>query len=165
MKKTPATDAFFAAFKSAVGLDHDEYVAISFGDSPDVRMHWPTWWSPASSAPRRRCSVTTMSRTPCPAPATSPLDGRGRPCCIWRTTRVDIRPLIEVDETFAWHEGEGDRSRASLLDNHRRYFSRQAASEGFAMHDRIETVLERFEFVWPPEIADRRLDSRWIPLL
>jgi uncharacterized protein YhfF len=66
-------------------------------------------------------------------------------------------PLIGVDGAFAWDEGEGDRTRASWLDNHRRYFSRQAAREGFVMHDGIATVFERFEVVWPPEIADRRL--------
>jgi hypothetical protein len=42
------------------------------------------------------------------------------------------------------------------LDAHRRYFGRQAAREGFVMHDGIETVFERFEIVWPPELADRR---------
>jgi hypothetical protein len=27
---------------------------------------------------------------------------------------------------------------------------------GFEMHDAIETVFERFEVVWPPDIADKR---------
>jgi uncharacterized protein YhfF len=83
------------------------------------------------------------------------VDGKGAPCCIWRTTDVTIKPLIEVDDTFAWDEGEGDRTRDDWLDGHRRYFMRQAAREGFAFHDRIETVFERFAVVWPPEAADR----------
>ena len=28
-------------------------------------------------------------------------------------------------------------------------------SQGFAMHDEIETMFERFEVVWPREIADK----------
>jgi uncharacterized protein YhfF len=63
--------------------------------------------------------------------------------------------VIEVDDAFAWDEGEGDRSRAFWLDAHRRYFARQAACEGFAMHDLMPTVFERFMLVWPPEAADR----------
>jgi hypothetical protein len=40
------------------------------------------------------------------------------------------------------------------LSAHRRFFGRQAAAQGFRMHDEIETMFERFEVVWPPEIAD-----------
>ena len=28
----------------------------------------------------------------------------------WRTTEVTIKPLSQVDEAFAWDEGEGDRT-------------------------------------------------------
>jgi uncharacterized protein YhfF len=82
------------------------------------------------------------------------VDGAGAPRCIWRTTEVTIKPLDEVDDAFAWNEGEGDRSRAFWLDAHRRFFARQAAHEGFTMHDRMATVFERFTLVWPPEAAD-----------
>jgi uncharacterized protein YhfF len=83
------------------------------------------------------------------------VDGKGMPRCIWRTTEVTIKPLIAVDDAFAWDEGEGDRTRDDWLDGHRRFFARQAAREGFEFHDRIETVFERFTVVWPPEAADR----------
>jgi uncharacterized protein YhfF len=62
---------------------------------------------------------------------------------------VTIKPLSQVDEAFAWDEGEGDRSRKWWLDAHRRYFSRQARREGFKFDDDILTVFERFEIVWP----------------
>jgi hypothetical protein len=53
----------------------------------------------------------------------------------------------------------GTKVRASAplewwLSAHRRFFGRQAAAQGFRMHDEIETIFERFEIVWPPEIAD-----------
>jgi uncharacterized protein YhfF len=39
------------------------------------------------------------------------LDGGGRLRFIWCTTEVIIKPLSQVDEAFAWDEGEGDRTR------------------------------------------------------
>jgi len=82
------------------------------------------------------------------------LDGEGHPRFIWRTTEVTIKRLSEVDEAFAWDEGEGDRTRLWWLDAHRRYFARQASREGFELNDEILTVFERFEVVWPLDIAD-----------
>jgi len=35
------------------------------------------------------------------------LDGEGRPRFIWRTTEVTIKPLSQVDETFAGTRGKG----------------------------------------------------------
>jgi hypothetical protein len=49
----------------------------------------------------------------------------------------------------------GPRTCEWWLDAHREYFRRQAAREGFTMHDCIETVFERFEIMWPPSAADR----------
>jgi hypothetical protein len=40
------------------------------------------------------------------------------------------------------------------LDAHRRYFARQATREGFEIDDEILTVFERFEVVWPLDVAD-----------
>jgi uncharacterized protein YhfF len=71
------------------------------------------------------------------------LDGEGRPRFIWRTTEVTVKPLSQVDETFAWAEGERDRTRDWWLDAHLRYFARQASREGFEMDDNILTVFER----------------------
>ena len=81
------------------------------------------------------------------------LDGVGRQRFIWRTTEVMIKPLPKVDEAFAWDEGEGDRTRDWWMAAHRRYFVRQASREGFQFDDDILTVFERFEVVWPLEIA------------
>jgi uncharacterized protein YhfF len=82
------------------------------------------------------------------------LDGGGRPRFIWRTTQVTIKSRSQVDEAFAWDEGEGDRTRDWWLDAHRRYFVRQASREGFVTGDEIPTVFERFEVVWPFDISD-----------
>jgi len=64
------------------------------------------------------------------------LDGEGCSRFIWRTTEVTIKPLFQVDEAFAWDEGEGDRARDWWLAAHRRYFTRQASREGSERHQR-----------------------------
>jgi uncharacterized protein YhfF len=81
-------------------------------------------------------------------------DGKGRPRFIWRTTEVTIKPLSQVDDAFAWDEGEGDRTRNWWLAAHRRYFGGQANREGFEFDDEVLTVFERFEVVWPLDVAD-----------
>jgi hypothetical protein len=78
-------------------------------------------------------------------------------CVIYQTLRapeVTIKPRSQVDEAFSWDAGEGDRTRDWWLDAHRRYFARQASQEGFEMDDEILTVFERFEVVWPLDVAD-----------
>ena len=50
--------------------------------------------------------------------------------------------------------GEGDRTRDWSMAAHRRYFGRQASREGFQFDDDILTVFERFDVVWPLDIAD-----------
>jgi uncharacterized protein len=73
------------------------------------------------------------------------LDGAGTPICVIRTTRVDTMPFGEVDDGFAWVEGEGDRSLAYWREAHIRFF----AEEGTTISDDDVVVLERFELVWP----------------
>ena len=82
------------------------------------------------------------------------LDGADRPCAIWRTRTVDVKPLNQVDAAFAWDEGEGNRTRADWLAMHNRYFAARANAEGFAFDDSMPAVFERFTVVWPPEKAD-----------
>jgi uncharacterized protein YhfF len=77
-------------------------------------------------------------------------DGRGGPACVTRTTRVDVMPIHQVDAQFAWDEGEGDRSYAYWITEHRNFWKREAAREGFEYSDDLEVVCERFELVWAP---------------
>lgn len=73
------------------------------------------------------------------------LDGQGAPVCITRTTRIDLVPFGEVDEAFAWDEGEGDRTLADWRRGHLWYFN----EIGRHVDDDTLMVLERFELVWP----------------
>lgn len=156
MQRTPEIEAYWAAFRDATGLDHDRYVVVLMGDSPELAnelIHLMLKGPKRATASLAR-DFDGEEPLPKAGDHVVVVDGTGAPRCIWRTTEVTIKPLIEVDDAFAWDEGEGDRSRAFWLDAHRRYFARQAAREGFAMHDRMPTMFERFVLVWPPEAAD-----------
>lgn len=56
-----------------------------------------------------------------------------------------MKPLGEVDEAFAWDEGEGDRTLEWWRAAHTRFFARM----GIELTDDSEMILERFDLVWP----------------
>jgi uncharacterized protein YhfF len=72
------------------------------------------------------------------------LDGDGEPLCVVRTTAVEVRAFGEVDEEFAWTEGEGDRSLAYWREAHIRFFT----SFGGTIDEATPIVLERFDLIW-----------------
>jgi uncharacterized protein YhfF len=157
--RSTVTDEFWRGYRDAAGLDHDDYDVVAFGDGPDMA----TELAELTIAGIKRATAGLVRQFG-PGGEAAPvlggyvvlLDGAGRPRVIWRTTELRTGPLNSVDERFAWDEGEGERTREWWLSAHRRFFGRHAAAQGFSMHDEIETVFERFEVVWPPEIADAR---------
>lgn len=151
MAKSPATDAFWKAFREAEGLAHDDYDVVAFGDSPKMADELAAL---VLDGPKRATAGLLRDfENGEPMPRVGGhvvvVDGKGRPVLVWRTTEVTVKPLSAVDDSFAWDEGEGDRTRADWLAGHTRFFKRQAEREGFAFHDAIETVFERFTVVWP----------------
>lgn len=80
------------------------------------------------------------------------LDGRGEAVAVVKTTEIRLGRLDSVDVSFAWDEGEGDRTRDWWLDAHRGFFRRRHPE--VADVDAMPTVFERFRVVWPPEVAD-----------
>jgi len=68
--------------------------------------------------------------------------------------RWRVKPLNQVDDAFAWDEGEGERTRDDWLAMHKRYFKRRGAAEGFAFDDSLPAAFERFTVVWPIVDAD-----------
>src|SRR5690242_7512856 len=155
--KTGATDAFWREFAQHAGLSDADYQVVAFGGSPQMA----TELAALVVAGTKRATASLFrdyqdGRSPQPAIGDFVVlvDGNGAPRCIWRTTEIEIKPLNAVDARFAWVEGEGDRTRDWWLAAHRRHFGRQAAHEGFGMHDAIETVFERFTVVWPLTIVD-----------
>lgn len=74
-------------------------------------------------------------------------DGRGVPRTVIEITDVRIGPLSSVDDSFAWDEGEGDRTRPDWLRSHTAFFRRSYARLGLDFHDDIDVVFERFDVV------------------
>jgi uncharacterized protein YhfF len=148
----PAAEAYWVRFARERNLAEAHYVVASFGDS--AAMADELLALVLSGRKRATASlVRDYQRAGShPFPTVGEyivwLDGSGCPSCITQTTSVEVKPLSQVDVRFACDEGEGDRSRAWWLNAHRNYFARQAAREGFAMHDDIETVFERFDLIW-----------------
>jgi uncharacterized protein YhfF len=156
LPRSSDTDAFWQEFCRYAAFDHDNYVVGSFGDS----LEMATELADLVIAGIKRATASLArdygeGREPTPRPGdfVVVLDGKGRPRFIWRTTEVTIKPLSQIDEAFAWDEGEGDRTRDWWLDAHRRYFARKARRERFELDDEILTVFERFEVVWPLDVS------------
>jgi uncharacterized protein YhfF len=98
-------------------------------------------------------ALVDFEREGAPVPSPGDLwiatDGAGRPRALLRTTEVRVGPLSSVDDAFAWDEGEGDRTRASWLADHERFFRRYLPTIGEVFAPDMATVFERFEMVFP----------------
>ena len=155
--KTNETDSFFRAFKADAKIDAERYDVVAFGDS--ARMADELLELVLIGIKRATASLARdYSPDTEPLPAVGDyvvlVDGRNKPRCVWRTTDIEVKPMIAVDDQFAIDEGEGDGTRDDWLAGHRAYFQRQADRDGFEFHDEIETVFERFTIVWPRLFAD-----------
>jgi uncharacterized protein YhfF len=144
--------AFWESFRQACGVDAGDYDTFAFGDSAEMADELARL---VADGPKRATAGLLLDyerdQEPVPRPGALSvvLDGRGAPVCVIRTTQVEVKPLHQVDEAFAWDEGEGDRTLAWWLDAHRRFFRRRCADLGVPFSDDLPTVFERFELVWP----------------
>ena len=75
------------------------------------------------------------------------LDGKDEPLCIIETTEVTVRRFDEVDESFAYQEGEGDRSLEYWREAHRRFFARTLPGIGRRFAEDMPLVCERFRVI------------------
>jgi uncharacterized protein YhfF len=91
-----------------------------------------------------------LEGAPLPEPGTISIatDGAGRARAVLRTTEVRIGPLTSVDESFAWDEGEGDRTREWWLAAHQEFFRRYLPTIGADFDPAVATVFERFEVLF-----------------
>ena len=96
---------------------------FSFGDSPQLAdelaelvlagMKRATCWA-AGEGPKTRVGKRWVV-----------LDGTGVPVAVIETVELTQRRFDQVDEAFAFDEGEDDRTLASWRRAHRNYFGRQ----------------------------------------
>lgn len=147
-----AVEAMWAAYVTHSGYPGPLVTTYTFGDSAELAeelgrlvLHGP------KRATAGLVHEFEVSQEPLPqvGDRCAVLGGDGRPLAIVRTTDVRVGPLSSVDDRFAWDEGEGERTRASWLAAHTRFFIGQCAAMGVRFSDDIGVVFERFELVWP----------------
>lgn len=83
---------------------------FAFGDSPELADELLELV--VKGIKTATCSTEDEPNTSTPGERWVVLDGRGEPRCVIETAEVAYRRFNEVDATFAYDEGEGDRSRS-----------------------------------------------------
>jgi uncharacterized protein YhfF len=155
--RSAAVVAFWEDFRRARGVPQQDYDVCRMGDGPEMADEL---LARILTGPKRATACLLrdveqggemMARV---GGHVVVLDGNDRPRAIWRTKTVDVKPLNQVDDAFAWDEGEGERTRVDWLAMHVRYFGRRARSEDFTFYETMSAVFERFIVVWPPADAD-----------
>lgn len=159
MRKTTATDAFWAAFRADRAGAPADYRLLWFGDADssladrlaDLVANGP---KRATTALARDWETGKEPVFPKAGDMWLVVGAGSRPVCVVETTWVETRAFAEVDAVFAWDEGEGDRTLADWRAGHLHNFSAQAAAEGFSFGEASLVVLERFRVIWPAALAD-----------
>lgn len=145
-------EEFWAKFVDATGID-GAYEAWAFADSlPDLATKLAVL---VRDGPKRATAGllsefedgTEAASMPEVGDLSVVLDGKGVPVCVIRTTEVRVSRFGDVDEAFAWDEGEGDRTLAWWRQAHMRYFFEQ----GTRIDEDTIMVLERFDLLWPTQ--------------
>jgi uncharacterized protein YhfF len=155
--RSPEVVAFWESFRRARGLPEEDYCVCCFGSGAELADELLAL---VLKGPKRATAYLLRDveqggeKMSVVGGHVVVLDGNDRPRAVWRTRTVDVKPLNQVDNAFAWDEGEGERTRADWLATHVRYFQAQAKSQGFAFDETMLAVFERFTLVWPPGDAD-----------
>lgn len=145
-------EQFWSEFVAATGIN-GPYAAWAFGGTGGENPEFVTELALlVRDGPKRATAGLYASyeeeseKLPQPGDLSVILDADGDPVCVIRTTEVDVRRFGDVDEQFAWDEGEGDRSLAFWRRVHEAFFR----AEGADVDDDTLVVLERFELLWAP---------------
>lgn len=75
-------------------------------------------------------------------------DYEGVPLCIIQTTEIRYLPFDEVDAQFAFDEGEGDQTLEDWRNEHRRYFTKEAAEFSLEFNEKSLIACERFKLLY-----------------
>jgi len=74
-------------------------------------------------------------------------DWEGNPVCVIKNIKVSIIPFKDVDEDFAYREGEGDKSLKHWRDVHIEYFTKELKELGIEFNEDMLVVCEEFDVV------------------
>ena len=70
-----------------------------------------------------------------------------KPLCIIEYTQINFCKFFEVDESFAYAEGEGDRSLDFWSRVHWDFFNKECVELPFDMHENIDLMQIHFKLV------------------
>ena len=100
-----------------------DYETFSFGDSPELANELVELV--LAGAKRATCWAESQGLLSAEVGKLMvALDGYDVPRAVLRTLELTKRRFYEIDEEFAFDEGEGDRSLRFWRDAHKRYFTR-----------------------------------------
>ncbi len=142
-------ERFWAEFTAATGIE-GAYESWAFGGPDTAALATELAWLVRDGPTRATAGLLTDyedNDDPLPEPGDLSviLDGDGAPVCVIRTTEVETTRFGDVDEGFAWDEGEGDRTLSYWREAHLAFF----AGIGLPVNDDTMMVLSRFELLWP----------------
>lgn len=76
------------------------------------------------------------------------LDGQGKPLCVIEMVEVTLKPYNEVDASFAYAEGEDERTLEAWRREHWKYFSRVLPRIGRVPEETMPLVCQQFRVVF-----------------
>lgn len=134
----------------------DEYTVEGFGDSADLAdqlLGLVLAGTKSATAELADDFAARGDRLPRVGSHWIACDSTGAPRAILRSTELRLATFDQVDASFAYDEGEDDRSLESWRVEHERYWVRGCAARGAEWSPDLEIVLERFTVVWPEDVA------------
>lgn len=150
-----SVEAYWHAFLATVPLDsryhYREYVADQFGDSPEQADELGQLI--LNGTKTGTCTSLWQWEAegkPIPQPGwiTVVLNGKNEPLCIIEDTEVFVCRFRDVDEEFAYAEGEGDRSLEHWREARIRYFSSTLPKIGRVFNEDMPLVCEHFKVIY-----------------
>lgn len=147
-------EAYWQKYLAGLGETHpdraEDYIVDSFGDSPELAEELVALV--LAGVKTATCSAlwewqAEGGALPTVGLKTIVLNGKGTPVCILETSEVTILAYEAVDASFAYDEGEGDRSLEYWRQAHWRYFSRTLPRIGKAPSLEMPLVCERFRVI------------------
>ncbi|MCA9913096.1 MAG: ASCH domain-containing protein [Anaerolineae bacterium] len=155
MKTNPAIQAYWETYLKTLPADHPyhnaTYTAWGFGDSP--RMADELGALVKSGIKTATASLIWEyefdgEALPQVGDISIILDGQDQPMCIIETTELRQQPFNQVEEQFAYDEGEGERTLAQWRKDHWAFFGRSCERIGRERSETMPVLCERFRVVY-----------------
>lgn len=150
------TDIFWQAYLETLPDDHRHrnasYEAWGFGDGPKMADELGalvvagTKTATASAIWEYEAAGEALPQV---GELSIILDGEQTPLCIIETVEIRTLPFNEVDEAFAYDEGEGERSLAQWRRDHKKFFTRTLQAIGHEFDETMPVLCERFCVIYP----------------